>query len=127
MTPDLSALPNKAPRERVDAGAMGFGFIIWGIIYAVAFLIPTLATGCDLGSRFMLWFSIASICTGFGMALVGVGIIKKSRFILFAAVPLFVFGLFQFPAGTAIFGWSLRSLWYSRHHFYPFDKDATEA
>ena len=69
MTPDLSISPNNAPRERVDVVAMGYGFIVWGIIYAVAFLIPTLATRGDLGSRFMLWFCVAAICTGVGMAL----------------------------------------------------------
>ena len=126
MTPDLSTSPNNTPREQVNVVAVGVGFIIWGIIYAVAFLIPTLATRGDLGSRFMLWFSIAGICTGIGMTLVGIGLKKKWRFILLAAVPLCIFGLFQFPLGTAIFGWSLRSLWYSRHHFYPFDEHVAE-
>ncbi|HXE42198.1 MAG TPA: hypothetical protein VN516_04150 [Candidatus Baltobacteraceae bacterium] len=107
-------------REKVDVTAAGLGFIFWGIIYAVAFLIPTILARHDS----FWWLFCAAACSGVAMVFVGIGLKKRWRYTLVVAVPLCIFGLFQFPVGTAIFGWALRPLWFARHYFFPFDKVA---
>jgi hypothetical protein len=113
--------------EKVDVMGFGGGFIFWGIIYAVVSLILLFPTRGYSDMPLLFWLSIAGVCTGIGMVLVGMGIRRKWRYILLAAVPLYLLGLLQFPVGTAIFGWALRPLWFSRHHFFPFDKNETMA
>jgi lysylphosphatidylglycerol synthetase-like protein (DUF2156 family) len=120
-------MTQQSQHEKVDVNAAALGFIFWGIIYAIVMLFVTIASRHDNLPPFFWWMFCAGIFTGVGMVFVGVGLRKRWRYILVAAVPIFIFGLFQFPVGTAVFGWALRSLWYSRRHFFPFDKHETVA
>ena len=118
----------KKEQMKKSSDAIGFWFVFWGIIYGIAFLIPTIgARGNSNLPALWWWLFFSAFCAGVGMVFVGIGLIRRWRYILVAAVSLCIFGLFQVPIGTAVFGFALRSLWSSRRHFFPFDKNVTEA
>ena len=122
------AMTQQSQHEKVDVNGAGLGFIFWGIIYAVVLLFVTIASRHDNLSPFFWWLCCAGIFTGVGMVFVGVGFKKRWRYSFVVAVPIFIFGLFTIPpVGTAVFGCALRSLWYARRHFFPFDKHETVA
>jgi hypothetical protein len=126
MTQHSSPAQTSTADREADVVAVGWGFIVWGLLYTGAVLIPTVAMRGELPPLF-LWFAVAAICSGVGMVFIGIGLKKHWKYILVAAVPLCIFGLFQFPIGTAIFGWALRPLWRLRGLFYPFDRNAAKA
>ena len=117
-------LDNKTSSAQSDLEIAAAPFLAFGILYCIGALLPLIILPAVFRSfeYLPLLFPAAMLFSGLGLVAVGIGLRRQWRFILPLAAVVCIPGLLQFPIGTLLYGWALRSLWIRRELFYPFDR-----
>lgn len=113
----------KNSKKQGDLDIVAAPFLIIGTLWTLAGTVPFVMgifiEGVISEALSVMWFTLVP---GTGLLFVGIGVMKRWRFMGIPAMVFSAIFLLNFPLGTLLGGWALYSLWKTRRIFYPFDK-----